>query len=187
MTTALIPLSAFQDDVWPRLLSFGMLWSMSTLFVDKSIQINAPASRVWDALTERACTDAWAAEFSSGGPEFHIESDWKLGSPVLWKGQDGSVIVEGTVTALEPKKLLRFTVSDTRGEKALMREDDGITYQLTEHDGPPDQAGRTGTTTLRLLQGDFSAMADGEKYCRLSAQTWDRVLPVVKEWAEKKH
>jgi len=142
---------------------------MPKLFVEKKIEINAPASTVWDVLTSREKTGEWAAEFL-GGAEFHIESEWKLGSPVLWKGQDGNVIVEGNVTALEPKKLLRFTVFDVRGEK------DGITYELTEH---------TGKTTLQLLQSDFSAMEEGEKYRRLSAEVWYRVLPKVKEMAEK--
>ena len=148
---------------------------MEKLFVEKSIKINAPASRVWDALTRPEFTDQWALEFS-GGAEFHIESDWKLGSPVLWKGQDGSVIVQGNVTALELNKFLRFTVFDVRGEKPPVTEEDGITYELTEQNGK---------TLLRLSQGDFSVMAEGEKYHRLSAEVWDRVLPKVKELAEK--
>src|ERR671918_1105470 len=108
---------------------------MKKLFVDKTIEINAPASKVWDALTKREYTDQWALEFSSGGPQFHIESDWKLGSPVLWKGQDGKVIVEGNVTALEPEKLLRFTVFDVRMVKPPVTEGDGITYQLSKKNG----------------------------------------------------
>ena len=46
-------------------------------------------------------TSKWAHEFS-WGTEFHIESDWKPGSLVLWKDQDGNMIVEGNVTAVEP-------------------------------------------------------------------------------------
>ena len=149
--------------------------SMEKLFVEKTIEINAPASKVWNALTRREYTDRWALEFT-GGAEFHIESDWKLGSPVLWTGQDGSVIVQGNVTALEPQKFLRFTVFDVRGEKPPVTEEDGITYELTEQDGK---------TLLRISQGDFSAMAEGEKYRNLSAEIWDRVLPKVKALAEK--
>ena len=148
---------------------------MPKLFVEKTIEINAPASKVWDALTMREYTDQWALEFT-GGAEFHIESDWNLGSPVLWTGQDGSLIVQGNVTALEPQKFLRFTVFDVRGEKPPVTEEDGITYELTEQNGE---------TMLRLSQGDFSVMAEGEKYHRLSAEVWDRVLPKVKELAEK--
>jgi uncharacterized protein YndB with AHSA1/START domain len=149
--------------------------AMEKLFVNKTIEIDAPATNVWDALTRREYTDQWALEFS-GGSEFHIESDWKLGSPVLWTGQDGSVIVQGNVTALEPQKFLRFTVFDVRGEKPPVTDEDGITYELTEQNGK---------TLLRISQGDFSAMAEGVKYRNLSAEIWDRVLPKVKALAEK--
>lgn len=150
---------------------------MPKLFVEKTIEINAPASKVWDVLTNPEHTREWAPEFS-GGTEFRLESNWKLGSPVLWRGQDGNVIVEGNVTAVEPNTFLRFTVFDVRGEKLSVTKEDGITYELTEH---------AGKTTFRLLQGDFSVMTEGEKYHRLSAEVWDRVLPKVKALAEKEN
>lgn len=148
---------------------------MPKLFVQRTIEIKAPAHKVWEVLTEPKKTAVWAREFSSGGPEFHIESDWQVGTLVLWKGQDGVVIVEGAVTALEPNKLLRFTVFDVRNPRPSVTPEDGITYRLLEHDG---------VTMLRLTHGDFSVLPDGEKYCRMSAETWDRVLPKVKELAE---
>jgi uncharacterized protein YndB with AHSA1/START domain len=149
---------------------------MSKLFVDKTIEINVPASNVWDVLTISEYNSQWALEFSSGGPQFHIESTWELGSPVLWKGQDGTVIVEGNVTALEQNELLRFTVFDVRFEdRALVTEEDGITFKMSEDNGK---------TMLHVLQGDFSVMTDGEKYRDASAEIWDKVLPRVKEMAE---
>jgi uncharacterized protein YndB with AHSA1/START domain len=149
---------------------------MSKLFVDKTIEINAPAAKVWEVLTISDKNAEWAREFSSGGPEFHLESTWELGSPVFWKGQDGTVIVEGNVTAVEPNKLLRFTVFDVRSpERPAVTEEDGITFRLLEEKGK---------TTIHILQGDFSVMTDGEKYRDLSADIWDKVLPKVKEMAE---
>jgi uncharacterized protein YndB with AHSA1/START domain len=56
------------------------------------------------------------------------------------------VIVEGNVTALEPNKLLRFTVFDVRGERPPVTEEDGITYELKE---------RNGKTTLRISRVIF--------------------------------
>ena len=53
-----------------------------------------------------------------------------------------------------------------------------VWHVLTEH---------AGKTTLRLFQGDFSVMPEGEKYHRLSAEVWDRVLPKVKALAEKEN
>lgn len=148
---------------------------MSKLFVDQSIQINAPAAKVWEVLTEREYTAQWASEFSGGSP-FHIESDWNIGSPVLWKDAEHKTIVEGDVTALEPQRFLRFTVLDTRGARPPVTEEDGITYQLSE---------KNGKTTLQVLQGDFSVMPEGEKYRDMSAEVWARVLPKVKELAER--
>jgi len=149
---------------------------MTKLFVDKMVEINAPASKVWDVLTVSEFNNHWATEFSSGGPQFHLDSTWELGSPVLWKGEDGTVIVEGDVTALELNKLLRFTVFDVRSEdKALVTKEDGITFQLSEENGK---------TSLHILQGDFSVMPEGKKYRDLSAGIWDKVLPLVKEMAE---
>jgi uncharacterized protein YndB with AHSA1/START domain len=148
---------------------------MSKLFVDESIEINAPAGSVWEVLTEREYTTKWATEFSGGSP-FHIESDWKLGSPVLWKDSENKTIVEGNVTALETQKLLCFTVFDTRSERPPVTEKDGITYQLSQENSK---------TRLRVSQGDFSVMPDGKKYRDMSAEIWNRVLPKVKELAER--
>ena len=148
---------------------------MSKLFVDQSIEINSPASKVWEVLTAPQYTARWAPEFNGGEP-FQIESDWKPGSPVLWKDKNGKTIVEGNVTALEPEKLLRFTVFDVRGERPPVTPEDGITYQLSEKDSK---------TKLHVLQGDFSAMLEGERFRELSAEIWGHVLPKVKGITER--
>jgi uncharacterized protein YndB with AHSA1/START domain len=149
---------------------------MAKLFVDKVVGIKAPASKVWGTLTLRENTDQWAHEFSSGGPRFHLESDWQLGSPVLWKGEDGTVIVRGNVTALEQDALLRFTVFDVRSaEDPPVTAEDGITFALSE---------KRGQTRLQLRHGDFSVYREGKTYHELSAQIWDRVLKKVKQLAE---
>lgn len=150
---------------------------MTKLFVDKTIEINAAASNVWDVLTRSELNGQWAVEFSSGGPEFHLESTWESASPVYWKGQDGTVIVEGNVTAVKQDKLLRFTVFDVRmEERPEVAEEDGITFQLAEVEGK---------TTLHILQGDFSAMTNGQFYRDASAEIWDKVLPKIKRIAEE--
>ncbi|PLS03239.1 SRPBCC family protein [Neobacillus cucumis] len=150
---------------------------MTKLFVDQTIEIHAPASKVWEVLTISENNQHWAKEFSSGGPQFHLESTWEMDSPVYWKGQDGTVIVEGNVTAVEPNKLLRFTVFDVRmEERPAVTEEDGITFKLAEKEGQ---------TLLQVLQGDFSAMTDGQYYRDASAEIWDKVLPKVKRMAEE--
>lgn len=148
---------------------------MAKLFVDQSIEIDSAASRVWEVLTAEVYTAEWASEFNGGDP-FHIESEWKLGSPVFWKDRNGKTIVEGNVTALEPEKLLRFTVFDVRSERPPVTDEDGITYQLTE---------KGSVTTLQVLQGDFSEMLEGEQFREMSTEIWKHVLPKVKGLAER--
>src|SRR5438874_784254 len=100
---------------------------MGELILRQSVQINAPASKVWEVLTAAAMTRQWIDSF---GIEGEIVSTWKLGDPVQWKGSDGTVFVEGNVTAVQPEKLLRFTVFDTRSERPPVTDKDGITYEL---------------------------------------------------------
>jgi uncharacterized protein YndB with AHSA1/START domain len=145
------------------------------LFVDRSIEIHASAQRVWDILTSPAQNADWASEFSGGGPALHIESDWALGSPVLWKDRKGRVVVEGSVTDCVPHALLRYTVFDVEGARPAVGPDDGITYKLTE---------REGMTVLWVSQGDFSTMPEGAKYRDLSEAIWDRALMRIKHLAE---
>jgi uncharacterized protein YndB with AHSA1/START domain len=146
---------------------------MPELILKQSVEINAPASKVWEVLISAPMTRQWIGSF---GIEGEIVSDWKLGDPVQWKGQDGTVFVEGNVTAVDPEKLLRFTVFDTRSERPPVTDKDGITYELSSQNGK---------TTLTVKQGDFGKMADGEKYYNASIDVWKKVLPKVKALAEK--
>ena len=57
-----------------------------------------------------------------------------------------------------------------------MTDEDGITYELTN---------KRGDTLLHVRQGDFSVIPNGEKYFEATEQVWDRVLPKIKELAEK--
>ncbi len=149
--------------------------AIAKLFVDKTVEIDALPFRVWDVLTRPEYTAQWAPEFNGGAP-FRIQSDWRIGAPVTWQDRDGSTLVEGSVTRFEPEKLLRFTVFDARlGERPAVTEEDGITFELNRHDG---------RTLLHIRQGDFSSMAEGDKYRRMSAEVWERVLPKIRQLAE---
>lgn len=150
--------------------------TMPKLFVDKTIEIDALPLKVWEVLTEPEYNSQWAPEFDRGAP-FRIESDWHIAAAVRWKGVDDQVVVEGNVTRYEPEKLLRFTVFDVRSdERPSVTDEDGVTFELNRHDA---------RTFLRVRQGDFALMSNGEKYQQLSANVWDRVLPKIKQLAEK--
>jgi uncharacterized protein YndB with AHSA1/START domain len=145
------------------------------LYVDKSLEIDASSSRIWEILTFRTHTREWASEFTAGGPQLHIESEWAVGSSVWWKDQNGATVVEGTATARIRHTLLRFTVIDAHGARRVVGAEDGITFKLTE---------RGGKTILCVSQGDFSTLPDGARYRDLTERVWERALPRITRLAE---
>ena len=147
--------------------------SMKQLIVKKTLEVNAPASKVWDTLTNRDLTKQYMF-----GCE--LISDFKVGSPIIWKGtSDDKVYVKGTITVIKPDKLLQFTVFDPN---ALDHYQDvpsnytTVTYELSSENG---------RTALAVTQGDFAGVTNGEKRYNETITDWDSILPKIKELAEK--
>ena len=148
---------------------------MPRLFVDDSIDIDAPASAVWSAITDPVLSKQWVKEFS---PEImSLSSDWKVGSSVLWNDIVNTPIVEGKVTAAQENELLRFTVMPV-GQKPEgdVKEEDGITFKLHETEGQ---------TYLSILHGDFGLTPEHKLFYDISEQTWKRVLPIIKRLSKQ--
>lgn len=144
---------------------------MARLFVEKAIEVHAPASKVWDVLTNPALTKEWIKEW---WPDLLIlESDWKVGSPMLWKLADGIIGAEGTVSVVEPYTMVRFSfkVNDPTTSK---QED--LTHRLEE---------REGHTKLSVSVGDFGDTPEHELCYPGAVEAWNRSLPKIKELAEK--
>ncbi|HSC35678.1 MAG TPA: SRPBCC domain-containing protein [Thermodesulfobacteriota bacterium] len=140
------------------------------LVVRRSLTIKAPASRVWEILTDPEHTKKYM---------FGCEaiSDWKPGSPLIWKGaKDGVIYVKGQLLALDQEKLFRFTVFDPNsGIEDVPSNYTTVTIELTPGNG---------STVLSITQGDFAGMADGNNRFMSAEAGWDMVLPKIKETAE---
>jgi uncharacterized protein YndB with AHSA1/START domain len=150
---------------------------MEKLFIEKSIEINAEAKSIWKVLVQSQYNKEWIEV--GWGKGISLSSDWNYGSEVLWKNGEGGVIVNGKVTLLNPYKLLRFTVRDVNSAGNFsLSDEDGITYELIEHNG---------FTTFTIRQGDFSVMKEGKKHRDKTDEIWNKVLPKVKELAEADH
>jgi uncharacterized protein YndB with AHSA1/START domain len=147
---------------------------MTTLIAEKSIDIAAPAAKVWAVLTARS--GEWSDLFGAKGP---VESDWKAGSEILWRNADGVVYVTGRILDSQPSKLLRFSVRSTQREMQPIsgRAEDDITqtYALAEHGG---------RTTLAIAHGDFRNLAKGEEIYAAVEAGWDTLLARLKALAE---
>jgi len=145
------------------------------LFIKNTIVINAPANKVWDALTNPEQTKKYM---------FGCEtvSDWQPGSPLIWKmlyeGKD-FIAVKGNIVIIEPGKRLEYTVIDPNGSIEDIPENYlTVTYELKEEDG---------RTTLNVTQGDYSTVADGEKRYKDSynnGEGWNPILVQIKDLVE---
>ena len=144
--------------------------------VISNITINAPASKVWDALTNPEQTKKYM---------FGCEtiSDWKVGSPLLWQanyeGKD-TVFVKGNIVSIEPEKLLAYTTFDPNSTiQDVPSNYLTVTYELTEENGQ---------TYLTVTQGDYSKVADSEKRYNEAyndGEGWNPILIEIKKLAEE--
>lgn len=144
------------------------------LFVTNTIAINAPADKVWDALTNPAQTKKYM---------FGCEtvSDWKKGSPLLWKlVHEGKelVAVKGTITDIKPGQFLAYTTIDPNSGIADVPENYlTVTYELSTTNGQ---------TILTATQGDYSKVGEGEKRYNetVAGGGWSPILVEIKKLVE---
>ena len=149
---------------------------MSSLIVKNTITINAPASKVWDALVNPQQTKKYM---------FGCEtvSDWKPGSPLLWRGVfDGKelVAVKGTVVSIQPGKYLEYTTIDPNNPNI---EDVAENYLHVTYDLKPVN----GNTELTVTQGDYATVADGQNRYNdtIAGGGWQSVLDQIKKLVEE--
>lgn len=139
------------------------------LFVENSIEIKSSAEKVWKVLTDPGFTEEWIKQW---WPEIHLESDWKLGSPVFWKADTGAVGAEGQIVFLDPGKVMRFTFQ-VRDSGTKKQEE--ITFVLH------DQGDRI---LFTVSVGDFGDTPEHEACYPGAVDSWKRSLPVIKYLAE---
>ncbi len=148
--------------------------SNEIMMIEKKVQFSVPKEKVWDLLTNPAMTK----EYMFG---CEVISNWKIGSPILWKGQteDGKEIiyVKGSIIEFIDGQKVTFTMFDPN-----MKLDDvpenylNLTYELKEMDDK---------TILKLTQGNFASVADGKKRYEESLKGWEMTIPMMKQIAEK--
>ena len=141
-----------------------------TLGLSRTIQINAPIEKVWDALINPRMTKQHLFGCVA-------ETDWRPGSPIIWKGyEDDLIYVIGEVIRFEPPHILETTTfAPNAGYEDIQANYLTGTYELSPNDG---------STTLVITQGDFAVVADGEKRYSESIEAWDMSLGILKKILE---
>lgn len=146
------------------------------LLVKNSIAIKAPAPKVWDALVNPEQTKKYM---------FGCEtvSEWKPGSPLLWKGSyEGKemIFVKGTIADIKPGKFLAYTTIDPNNTtiEDIPENYLTVTYELISENGE---------TILNVTQGDYTKVADGErryKEAYNNGEGWNPILVEIKKLVE---
>lgn len=147
---------------------------MKELKVQKSITLNADISTVWKALTKPEMTKKYM--FGS-----EVISDWKVGSPILWKGNsqgEEKIMVKGSIEKIEAGRLLQFTTLDPNADyNDVPSNYIRATFELTP---------RLGKTVLSVTQGDYARVEEGKKRFTDADQGWNQALNTLKTIIDKK-
>jgi uncharacterized protein YndB with AHSA1/START domain len=133
-----------------------------------SININAPVSEVWEALT----TPEIIKKYFFGT---NAISDWKVGSPIIFKGVwDGKQYEDkGTILKVVDNKLFQYKYwSSMSGTENKPENYVTITYELSE---------KNNKTTLAIIQENIL----DEKMKEHSEQNWRKVLTDLKKLLER--
>jgi uncharacterized protein YndB with AHSA1/START domain len=135
----------------------------------KTVTIDAPRAKVWDALTN----PEKIKEYLHGTD---TSTDWNEGSPITWRGEwkGRSYEDRGTVIAIERQRLLKYTHWSPMGGTPDKPESyHTVTYELT---------GDAGKTTLTLTQDNNATQDEANK---MAEDNWGPVLKGLKETAER--
>jgi uncharacterized protein YndB with AHSA1/START domain len=133
-----------------------------------SVTVEAPATKVWRALTDPDLI----ARYMFGS---RVESDWQVGSPILWKGEfEGRPYEDrGEVLELEPERRLSVThFSPMTGQEDVPENYHRVTYDLTS-DGD--------VTLVRLTQDNSASEEEATQF----SQNWQMMLDGLKQVAEE--
>jgi uncharacterized protein YndB with AHSA1/START domain len=132
--------------------------------------IDAPATRVWEALT----TPVLIKQYFFGTDAI---SDWKPGSTLVWKGvwEGKEYVDKGVIQKSEPPRLFQYTYfSAFSGLEDIPENYGNITYELDEENG---------VTTLTVRQENIQS----EQMREQSEKNWQWVLDGLKKLLEEQH
>ena len=140
---------------------------MAGITSEAEIDIAAPAARVWQALTDPEII----ARYFFGS---QVETDWKPGSAIIWKGEYEGKRYEdkGRVLEVRPNRQLKVShFSPLSGLPDKPENYHTLNYELEE---------RGGRTHLSLSQDNNKDEAEAAR----STQNWQAMLDGLKRAVE---
>ncbi len=139
----------------------------TNLIARASIRIHAPGEKVWDALVNPAAI----RQYMFGTT---VVSDWREGSPIVWKGewQGKPYADKGVILQLKPGRVLQYShFSPLAGLPDTPENYHHVTVELAAE----------GNQTLVSLAQDNN---DSEEEQAHSQQNWEMMLAALKKFVE---
>jgi uncharacterized protein YndB with AHSA1/START domain len=130
-------------------------------------EIDASPDRVWTALTNPKQIEKYM--FGS-----KVETDWKPGSPIVWRGQyDGKQYEDhGEILEVDPGHRLKLThFSPLSGAEDTPENYHTLLYEIEQV---------SDTTRIRLSQDNNSTVVQAKQ----AKSTWEKMLSGLKELVE---
>ena len=137
------------------------------LVAKATIVINAPVARVWEALVKPEIIKKYM--FGT-----NVISDWKEGSPIVWKGewQGKKYEDKGVILKLEPRRLIQYSHFSPLSAKLELPENyHTVTIKL---------ASKGEETEVALSQDNNETPQEQEH----SRQNWQMMLAGLKRLLE---
>lgn len=133
-----------------------------------TVRINAPSDRVWNALVD---SDA-IKQYMFGT---HVDSDWKEGSEITWRGewQGRPYEDKGVVLRVKPKRKIQYShFSPSSGLPDRPENYHTVTIELAISNGHTDV----------LLAQDNN---ESEEARASSQRNWETMLDSLKKYVEQ--
>jgi uncharacterized protein YndB with AHSA1/START domain len=146
----------------------GKATEKEDLIARASVTVDAPRARVWDALVNPAAIKQYM--FGT-----QVETDWREGSPISWKGEWQGKAYEdkGTILKLEQGKRLQYShFSPLSGLPEKPENYHTVTIELA------DEAGKTRVALSQDNNPDEQAREH-------SKHMWEVMLAELKKFLER--
>ena len=140
---------------------------MTGILAKAQTEIEAPASRVWEALTD----PDQIKEYMFGS---QVETSWEVGSPITWNGEyEGRPYQDKgeVLTYDEPRELSVTHFSPLAGQDDKPENYHTLVYSLQEQGG---------TTSLALTQDNCADEQEAEQF----STNWQQMLDGLKAHVE---
>ncbi|TSJ39506.1 SRPBCC domain-containing protein [Mucilaginibacter corticis] len=140
---------------------------MANISLKTSIDIKAPAAKVWKALTDAEIVK----QYFFGTDQ---KSDWKTGSDITWTGEwEGKTYQDhGKILEITPGTYVKYSYwSSMSGTEDKPENYQNVSYKLTEKDG---------VTILEIGQDNIKT-EDAKQH---SEQNWQHIFGAMRDMVE---